>query len=179
MPRAESTTFTLLKLHGSLNWFYCARCTDLYTNVELAWVIDSDKPRENWDFCHCGVPLRNIMIAPSYLKAYGNAHLASVWRNALTQLKSAARWVFIGYSLPPDDYHIRGMLLRALRANVDERRRLDVEVVYCGPDPELVSRYQDLLRLATLKFNGKGMTGYLGMTPRDDAGSCSDAATPQ
>jgi hypothetical protein len=173
LPVAQAPSYRLLKLHGSLNWFYCARCTDLYANVELAWVIDSTNPREDHDFCHCGVPLRNIMIAPSYIKDYGNPHLASVWRNALKQLRSSTRWVFIGYSLPADDFHIRGMLLRALRANVDRGKRLDVDVVYCGPDEKLVARYKDLLRLATLTFHGTGVTKYLGLSARG-AAECRD-----
>jgi hypothetical protein len=62
---ATDSMFKVLKLHGSLNWFYCGRCSDLYANVELPWVIDSKRPREDHDFCHCGVPLRNMCVANS------------------------------------------------------------------------------------------------------------------
>lgn len=107
------------------------------------------------------------MIAPSYIKDYGNAHLGSVWRHAMTQLLNADRWVFIGYSLPADDYHIRGILLRALRANIERSGRPPaIHVAYHGSDDALVARYRDLLRLADPRLYDKGMQDYLEQTER-------------
>jgi len=163
-PLAAQGRRKVLKLHGSLNWFYCARCGELYANVDMPWILDPEHPRPNYDYCHCGVPLRNIMIAPSYVKEYGNAHLQSVWRHATKQLREADRWVFVGYSLPSDDYHIRGMLLRALSAKLDcmERgKQPAIDVVHHGPDDALASRYSDLFRRATIRFFDQGMGGYL------------------
>ena len=51
--RVKSPT-TILKLHGSLNWFYCPCCTNLYANVQGAWVIDPIARRPKHDECHCG-----------------------------------------------------------------------------------------------------------------------------
>jgi SIR2-like domain len=163
-PLAATGRRKVLKLHGSLNWFYCARCGELYANVDLPWILDPEHPRPDADYCHCGVPLRNIMIAPSYVKEYGNAHLQSVWRHATKQLRDADRWVFIGYSLPSDDYHIRGMLLRALSAKLDCSRRNQrppIDVVSHGADDALVGRYSDLFRRASIQFFTEGMGGYL------------------
>jgi hypothetical protein len=167
LPQSKTGVRKVLKLHGSLNWFYCARCAELYANVELPWVLDPANPRPDADYCHCGVPLRNIMIAPSYVKEYGNAHLQSVWKHATAALRRAQRWVFIGYSLPPDDYHIRGMLLRALRARLDCQEEGSgpprIEVVYCGPNDDLRARYEDLFRLAELTWHPEGMARYVGV----------------
>jgi SIR2-like protein len=163
-PLAATGRRKVLKLHGSLNWFYCARCCELYANVDLPWILDPEHPRPLADYCHCGVPLRNIMIAPSYVKEYGNAHLQSVWRHATMQLREADKWVFIGYSLPSDDYHIRGMLLRALSAKIDCAKRNQsppIDVVAHGPDEALMTRYSDLFRRATITFHTDGMSGYL------------------
>jgi hypothetical protein len=163
--------FKLLKLHGSLNWFYCSRCNDLYSNVSLSWYVDEDDPRPGADYCHCGMPLRTIIIAPSYVKDYRNVHLQSVWRHAHTALRLANRWLFVGYSLPADDYHIRGLLLRALRARLDEGDEhglpdLEIRVVYQGRDDQreddLERRYSELLRLCRPRFFSRGMRAFLG-----------------
>lgn len=42
-----------------------------------------------------------------------------VWHNAYIELAEAQKIVFIGYSLPPSDYHVRTLLLRALNPSAD------------------------------------------------------------
>ena len=52
---------------------------------------------------YCGTPLRAVMITPSFVKDYRNAHIQSVWYQAEWRLRESTHAFFIGYSLPNDD----------------------------------------------------------------------------
>jgi len=159
----------LLKLHGSLNWFHCPCCGTLYTNVAGPWVIDPQNRRQNFDFCHCNSGLENLIVAPSFVKDYRNSHLQSVWQRAQRALDDADRWVFIGYSLPMDDYHIRALLLRALRANTQRKKK--PPVVYLAVDDtdtrakEQLAAYRSLFRETPIIPVPGRLPGWLAAAP--------------
>jgi NAD-dependent SIR2 family protein deacetylase len=163
--RAENL-LTVLKLHGSLNWFFCPCCGELYANVEGQWIVDPLARRPDYDECHCGAWLENLIVPPSFVKDYQNVHIRSTWRNAESALDRADRWVFIGYSLPPDDYHIRALLLRSGLINRNRRRDdvLKVTVVNYAEDHALEARYRDLLRFAEFDFRWDGFKNWLSET---------------
>lgn len=151
---------SLLRLHGALNWFGCTCCGTVYVNLDGSYVLDDEDPRDDYDECHCGARLMNILIAPSYLKDYRNVSLRSVWREAQKRLEAAERWVFIGYSLPSDDFHIRAMLMRALRSGSSRRtRRMPIDV-FLGPrSQDAANRYKALFNIAKPQVE---MTGFAG-----------------
>lgn len=161
---AESHARSLLKLHGGINWFGCACCGNVYVNLEQSWIIDPKRYRPVYDECHCGAGLLNVMIAPSYIKDYRSISLRSVWREAQKRLEQASRWVFIGYSLPSDDYHIRAMLMRAMRARLRalpfENPQLKV-VAVLAPGDHARGRYEDLFRVVGCQFVMSGFEGFL------------------
>ncbi len=165
--RAERL-YSLYKLHGSLNWFFCPCCANLYANVEGTWIIDPQKRRPVHDECHCGAGLDNVVVAPSFVKQYRNVHLRSVWKHAQHALQEAREWVFVGYSLPSDDYHIRAMLLRALRARLAHWTKtrgqvVQITVVTDKPNDALEARYRDLFRVASVAIRTRGFAQYLGI----------------
>lgn len=160
-PRTADTQRTLLRLHGALNWFGCASCGNVYVNLEGDYVMDEERPREEYDECDCGAGLLNVMITPSYLKDYRNVSVRSVWREAQKQLELADRWVFIGYSLPPDDFHIRAMLLRALRSQATRKTQPDIKVFLAKGARDAGERYKDLLRISSRDIKMTGFKGWL------------------
>ena len=116
----------VLKLHGSANWLLCAGCAQLFTGLGAE--------DEHWDqyvwpqfcpFCQ-GVAssepgateaprLEPFFVTPTFLKVFENPHIRMVWHNAYMELVEATRVVFVGYSLPEADYHLRALLRRAIR----------------------------------------------------------------
>jgi len=124
---SESAKFgQLLKLHGSLNWLYCSTCSrlemgaseaKLYLKV-LGRMVGPDLQKAfttDGDPCAtCGTRLRPLLVAPSHLKYYRNAHLSQVWYEAERVLREAKRVFFIGYSLPEDDVEVIYLLKRSL-----------------------------------------------------------------
>ena len=106
----------LLKLHGSLNWLVCPTCQNLYLYLggkALARIFED--PAE-----HCPADksyLKGILIPPTWIKDYGNAHMQQVWMAAEKKLREAKKVVFIGYSLAATDVQVLFSLCRALHSN--------------------------------------------------------------
>jgi hypothetical protein len=111
----------LLKLHGSLNWLSCPRCSRLRADVRTVTAHDGYNPgnRNLRSTCSCGFTCGALMITPTFLKSYQNRHLLNIWNAALNELARCPEWVFIGYSLPDDDIQIKTLLLKAKRMRVD------------------------------------------------------------
>jgi hypothetical protein len=63
-----------------------------------------------------GAPLLEpFFVTPTFLKIFDNPHIRMIWHNAYIELVEATRVVFVGYSLPEADYHLRALLRRAIR----------------------------------------------------------------
>jgi hypothetical protein len=128
----------LLKLHGSLSWRYCPRCQRLVIDPHNHVAGDrTDDPN-----CQCSYPFSELIVTPGFVREYRNVHLLTIWREALHSLALADEWVFIGYSLPPDDVGIRALLLRARCIREDIRKGTsDTQpkvTVVSGNDRELI-----------------------------------------
>jgi len=117
----------LMKLHGSANWLLCPNCNRLFTGLggkEDVWdqyVLDKHCPVCE-DFspqgpagARQGAPLLEpFFVTPTFVKVFDNAHIQMTWHNAYVDLAEATEVVFIGYSLPEADYHVRMLLRRAI-----------------------------------------------------------------
>ena len=119
----------VLKLHGSINWILCPNCNRLYTGLGEApevmaqYVIGKGCPACNElelsekERGLEGPLLEPFIITPTFVKEFDNAHIQMVWHNAYIELREADKVVFVGYSLPEADYHLRTLLKRAIQAH--------------------------------------------------------------
>ena len=114
----------ILKLHGSANWLVCAACARIFTGIgapDASW-------RDYVEVRKCpvcksfrlgsitgGSNLEPYLITPTFLKAFDTTHIQSIWHNAFVELREAEKIVFVGYSLPLADFHVRTLFRRALR----------------------------------------------------------------
>jgi hypothetical protein len=119
---------TLLKLHDSLNWFYCPGCHRLELGIsptshlffkvrETLWKASPLEKRygsEAAKCTECETSVRPVLITPTHLKDYRNPHIAQVWYHAERLLRAADRAIFVGYSLPEDDVEVVYLLKRGL-----------------------------------------------------------------
>ncbi len=156
-PGLEHPLF--LKLHGSLTWLYCPRCTRLWVNprVTIAALsragVDEGLSKGDASRCEddCKTELRELLITPTYLKQYRNRHLQNIWARAHRALVASDRWIFAGYSLPADDYPLHALLLKALIAREENGfgpPRVEVVLPPGEWDDQAVARFQVLLRRA-------------------------------
>lgn len=139
----------LFKLHGSLNWLYCPRCTLLYIYVENVKAHQGHpsgtvkRKGKTWQ-CECKAGLDAVLVTPTFVKSYRNRHLLNIWSSAQRALAASDRWVFVGYSLPDDDIHIKTLLLKAKRMRFDAGKSVRVAVVTERSKPEIEFRFRRL-----------------------------------
>jgi NAD-dependent SIR2 family protein deacetylase len=148
----------VLKLHGSINWGICSRCTAIVpTEVNpyrrMSWInyLDcKDLPLTlgtNIAGKHhsCGTALDPLplIVPPTWNKSSSTAPgLQEVWKRAAKELGSADNIVVIGYSLPLTDMFFK--YLFAL--GIDSDTHLEKFIVINGPDGgNTESRFKGLL----------------------------------
>jgi hypothetical protein len=118
----RSSTFSLFKLHGSINWFYSghdsASGEDIYATVYKGGLDGFFKTDLRWQYSQLKhkVPL---IIPPVLDKGlyFKNVSLRSTWEQALLALREADRIFCLGYSLPESDVTMRFFLQGELKRN--------------------------------------------------------------
>jgi NAD-dependent SIR2 family protein deacetylase len=171
-PYVEPRDARLLhKLHGSLDWAYCTGCGRaelLFTQRYIDEMVGSQSeetqkalktPRSLESFydrlmdegqsdncSSCGTPLKPMIIAPTLVKNYANAHIRRIWSHAERALMNCKQVVFIGYSLPVDDLEFIWMLKRSTQ----HLERPDIHVI--TSDQAAQRRFESLF--------GRGITVY-------------------
>lgn len=138
----------ILKPHGSISWNHCALCMGLFVGIPRS------KTLSHVDTCPaCGkkAVLQPVVVAPTLLDWPEPVFLEQLWLSAEEAIVSCDRLVFIGYSLPTQDVHVRLHIVRALaRRAALGRRPLTVEVIAKGESRRATmtqeeSRYRSLL----------------------------------
>lgn len=106
----------LLKLHGSINLYYCPECGEVFTfspgqaaHPLPVLVQSADSEHRTEMVCLAclkagsSIHLKHFIIAPTLFKSYTLSTLRRLWFQALELLAAADEIIFIGYSLPEAD----------------------------------------------------------------------------
>lgn len=132
-------TFELLKLHGSLTWWYSG------PEAPPGDIVYDSLMGTAWGAAPQGEDVERLLrdkeplVVPPLLQKsafYGNSLLRAQWRRAREAMAEADRLVCIGYSLPATDLASRLLLSTA---------SAEMEVVIVDRNPELVDHYRRLL----------------------------------
>jgi hypothetical protein len=161
-PRPSGPSLAIYSLHGALNWLRCPLCEHVFIHPSEP-IFREGQPEHgsSWRTCSCGyAPLRHVLVAPSMVREVRDSNLLGIWQSALEALRTAAQWVIVGYSLPPQDVAIRSMLLRAYHARPRPPR---VRVVERGKNREVEDRYRVLF--PELVFDAGGVEGFVRRLP--------------
>lgn len=177
----------LLKIHGSLNWFYCPSCSRLTLGISRSlastykvtnMLFAAGRDLNEWYTCHgkeceschaianeeTQAYVEPLLITPTHLKDYRNPHIARLWYLAERTLREAERVIFVGYSLPDDDLEVAYLLKRGL-AGKDPGTITVVEF-----DPEhhreltkhdVGRRYKSLLGIRPEGWRTDGFQGWI------------------
>lgn len=94
ISNSKNEALCLLKLHGSINLYYCPRCGEV-TGESLICRQCSTTDKV--------VALRHFIIAPTLFKSFTLPALRRLWFTALKALAGASQVYIIGYSLPKAD----------------------------------------------------------------------------
>ncbi len=169
------------KLHGSGNWGYCDLCRNLITSeialgktaVRFGWLLEADdfglfrggrKVAHNlgtaFKQCLACKGATAVRVATfSYRKHLDVPFFHAIWDEARESLRSANRWIFIGYSMPEADVGIRHLLKTAeLSRSVDVSPRIDVVL---NDDDGACLRYRRLFGRSINKISNAGIERWV------------------
>lgn len=110
----DSEIVPLLKLHGSLNWLYCDRCDEFDVTLFKKGSIQCMDASVRCINKMCTDNYQSLVVSPSFIKNYKNRIIKKVWDAAEKRISEAEQIIFIGYSMPEDDYAIKSMILRGM-----------------------------------------------------------------
>jgi hypothetical protein len=144
--------FKLLKLHGSLNWFYSGRESHFGepifdAAVPTGWDTDHDLVG---DAAMAVSDKTRLVIPPTFGKSsfFQSETILTIWRNAWQAITDADRLICIGYSLPRSDLNmvhlLRGVSFRS------------GQVLVVNRDPSVLNQYRDLLQGIDVETFGDG-----------------------
>jgi len=123
----KAHTLRLLKLHGSLNWYWSPGdpAGVSIARRDLPGIFDAPQPY-NEDDRRRELPGRvPFVVPPSAVKSsyYRNPLIREIWQQAAVALRTATRIFLIGYSLPPSDLTFANMLIDSLNPPATLRNR--------------------------------------------------------
>lgn len=113
-----ATRIKLIKLHGSLNWKYCSCCGQI---TLTPWQHQYDLKRDSFNsffqrqVLECpfdGNKLSSLLQMPTHLKSNSNFIFSKLYDEASFLVGNAKQLVFVGYSFPEADVHIRALIRR-------------------------------------------------------------------
>lgn len=146
---------SVLKLHGSLNWFYRARSAQDAKNsirkpapglycLTNQRVLSDLRYREKTRLLH----LLPLVVPPIYEKGPQYRQLLrTIWRRAGEAIERADRLVVFGYSFPDADFAARSLLRRSFHRNSLAR-----EVTVIDTSPAIAGRISALLGATNLHY---------------------------
>lgn len=108
----------LAKPHGSLNWWLCKECNQIYADATLSMALDA------WEESAPPCPVERHELQPGFippgnLKLDRDSAFGIVWGAAFTAMQRATDVIFVGYSFPEADPQFRTLSRMALAANPD------------------------------------------------------------
>lgn len=148
-------TLKLLKLHGSLDWYWVPG--DLTGTSLLRYPAPArfgkSNPDDDPEDRRSVIPGRESFVVPPLMtksRFFANAVMRQLWQDAALALSKATRVVIIGYSLPEGDLAIRSLL-------ADTLAEKDVEVVVADPNSQdIVCRLKKIGLLNVSAFEPTG-----------------------
>jgi NAD-dependent SIR2 family protein deacetylase len=115
----------LVKMHGSINWFYCESCQEMdrYDLGDIKQAYQEDKMSYPvMGICkHCGGLSRPMIVPPLSFKLLMFPPLAGVWDKAQIAFQKAKVILVVGYSFSEADTYITKMITRAMGADSAKR----------------------------------------------------------
>lgn len=124
----------IIKIHGSVNWKYCNCCNQVLltpwdTKIDLSsmsfkrYIYPSCENPETieYDFiCPLdGNKFDTFIVPPSHIKNLSHPAINKLLDEAALEIHKAKKIVFVGYSFPDADVHIKALLKKNLRSNIE------------------------------------------------------------
>jgi len=117
----------LVKIHGSINWFYCEGCQSVVT-YSIKELERFKKIFPTSGSCQkCGTPASLLMVPPIAYKYVMFPILIDIWQAAMRTIEEADIIVVIGYSFGLADDYIFKMVVSSIKKKSSTLVLLDKE----------------------------------------------------
>lgn len=136
-----------LKLHGSINWIYCAKEDCYYHN----FIQKEDRYfKENLLCRTCGSSLFYVIIPPTLHKSFERfPKLGLLWSLAYRKLNEAVKIIIFGVSFADSDYYLRWLFKSAIA----ERESSPPRIAVVNKDSCVCNKVKDITGI-TPDFEG-------------------------
>ena len=142
----------LIKLHGSLNWFYCETCQEVRLIDISQTVGDYTNQRGEYPIisvCNeCGGQRRGLLVPPHAMKFDIAPPLQPLIADAASYFEKGTLIVVVGFSFADADLYISRMLIKAMQAS--NRTKL----VIVDPDATVAERIRRKFEAQIPNFDG-------------------------
>lgn len=141
----------LIKLHGSLNWYYCETCQKVQS-VEVRGTIQSyleDRaPYSVIGICRdCGGQRRGLLVPPLAMKFDMAPPLTPLLTEAERAFGTSSAIVVVGFSFAEADVYISRMLSKAMQNKPDQK------IVIIDPSSEVALRVRRKFKASIPSFD--------------------------
>jgi hypothetical protein len=112
----ERNSFHLIKMHGSINWFYSGEYSLPGEQIYFG-DANNNNPKDDYHRIHQYVQGKERLIIPPVAEKspfYGISLIRTLWSDAQKALGKAKEVYFLGYSLPEMDLTTRLLLMSAI-----------------------------------------------------------------
>lgn len=175
-----SASTRLLKLHGSLNWFYCETCQKVQLVDITKMLEDFEQERSPYPVigvCKtCSGQRRGMAVPPLAMKFDFFPPLTPLINAAEQAFNNADLVVAIGFSFADADLYISRMISKALQAKPAQ------QLIIVDPSSDVADRVQRRLTRATPGFSAERVRRIPGdcaeLVPRFLSGELRDSDKP-
>lgn len=120
-PSSSAATVSVIKLHGSLNWFYCDTCQAVHLIDIEKTVSDYLEDRASYPVIgvcrNCGGQRRGLLVPPLAMKFDVAPPLNPLIDRADESFSKSDLIVVVGFSFADADLYISRMLSKAMQAS--------------------------------------------------------------
>ena len=128
----------LIKLHGSLNWFYCETCQEVQWVDIQKMLADCLEGRISYPVIgvclRCGGPKRGLLVPPLAMKFDAAPPLNPLSNHAATAFETADVIVVVGFSFADADLYISRMVSKAMQ------KKNKIKMIMLDPDWSVSAR---------------------------------------
>jgi NAD-dependent SIR2 family protein deacetylase len=149
----------LIKMHGSINWFYCENCQGLQmpTVQHMRESGANGIPYPVTGVCQtCRASSQQFIVPPTAFKYLAYPPIVQVWDEGRQAFETARMYVVVGYSFSDPDDYLAKMLLKALGGDPEKH------VVIVDTSEETIDRFRGYITRHARAFDEKRIHDFVG-----------------
>lgn len=165
----DENKISILKLHGSVDWFDSKSISLRSDRIfDLVQDIGRINVYKYFKFPTVEKRIVPVIIPPVANKQFEHSEFDQLFKEAWAAMRWADEIHILGFSLPPEDLHVRFLIRSSIRMNEANRSGM-LPVTVVNPDRDVFLRFSRLVRSPIRFFEARlehvSLTELLGASP--------------